>query len=451
MDTRATDSTWEVLSSLVQANDTAGVRALLDTLEPFDVARAVSRLTLEDRTRLLEALEPAEAADLVAELSDAQAARLIEGLSVAKAAAILDEIPSDDQADLLGLMPNPEAILEEMSPLEASDARRLLDYRPDTAGGLMITEYLAFRGTQTVGEIVADLERNRGSYADYSVQYLYVVDDAAKLEGVLRMRDLVFSSPDAALSSVMIRNPISLNASAPLDDVRQFFERRNYLGVPVVEADGRLVGVVRPLAVAEETGRKTTRQFLRVSGIVGGEEFRTMPMFVRSGRRLSWLSINIVLNIVAASVIALYTDTLAAAIALAVFLPMISDMSGCSGNQAVAVSLRELTLGLVRPREVLRVIGKEAGVGAINGVVLGALLAGVAMIWKGNAYLGLIVGVSLAANTLLAVCLGGSLPLILKRVRLDPALVSGPLLTTVTDMCGFFLVLSLASLMLTRL
>jgi len=283
------------------------------------------------------------------------------------------------------------------------------------------------------------------------VQYLYVVDDAERLEGVLRMRDLVFSSPKAKLSSVMIRNPLSLNASEPLDDVRQFFERRNFLGVPVVEADGRLVGVVRPLAVEEAARRKTTRQFLRVSGIVGGEEFRTMPMLVRSGRRLSWLSINIVLNIVAASVIAMYTDTLAAAIALAVFLPMISDMSGCSGNQAVAVSLRELTLGLVRPRETLRVIAKEASVGAINGVVLGALLAGVALLWKGNVYLGLIVGVALAVNTLVAVCLGGALPLILRRLRLDPALVSGPVLTTVTDMCGFFLVLSLASLMLSRL
>ena len=176
-----------------------------------------------------------------------------------------------------------------------------------------------------------------------------------------------------------------------------------------------------------------------------------MPLLVRSGRRLSWLTINIVLNIVAASVIAIFTDTLAAVIALAVFLPMISDMSGCSGNQAVAVSMRELTLGLIRPKETARVIGKEAAVGVLNGLVLGALLALVAIAWKGNPYLGLVVGAALAANTIVAVCLGGTLPLVLKRMKLDPALVSGPLLTTVTDVCGFFFTLGFATLLLQKL
>jgi magnesium transporter len=176
-----------------------------------------------------------------------------------------------------------------------------------------------------------------------------------------------------------------------------------------------------------------------------------MPLLSRSGRRLSWLSLNIVLNIIAASVIALYQDTLTAVIALAVFLPMVSDMSGCSGNQAVAVSMRELSLGLVRPTEIMRVLGKEISLGILNGLALGILLGGVAYLWKGNPFLGLVVGGALAVNTVVAVCLGGLIPLLLKRIRLDPALVSSPLLTTVTDMCGFFFVLSFASLLLNRL
>jgi magnesium transporter len=218
-----------------------------------------------------------------------------------------------------------------------------------------------------------------------------------------------------------------------------------------VDNQDRLVGVVLPEAVEEASLKEADRQYLGFSGIIGGEEFRSMPLLLRSGRRFSWLSINIVLNIIAASVIAFYTDTLAAAIALAVFLPMISDMSGCSGNQAVAVSMRELTLGLIRPNEVLRVIGKEVGLGAMNGLVLGLLLGGVALLWKGNIYLGMVVGAALMANTILSVILGGSLPLILKKVKLDPALVSSPILTTVTDMCGFFLVLSFATALLPRL
>ena len=153
----------------------------------------------------------------------------------------------------------------------------------------------------------------------------------------------------------------------------------------------------------------------------------------------------------AASVIALYEDTLSAVIALAVFLPIVSDMSGCSGNQAVAVSMRELTLGAAEPRDVARVWGKEASVGLINGLILGILLGLAAWAWKGIPMLGLVVGGALALNTVLAVSIGGTVPLILKRLGVDPAVASGPLLTTITDMCGFFLVLSLASLVLQHL
>jgi magnesium transporter len=161
-------------------------------------------------------------------------------------------------------------------------------------------------------------------------------------------------------------------------------------------------------------------------------------------RRLGWLSVNIVLNILAASIIAVNQDTLSAVIALAVFLPIISDMSGCSGNQAVAVSMRELALGFTRPSGIWRVLGKEASVGVINGIVLGLLLGLVGWLWQGNWMLGAVVAVALAVNTLVAVCFGGSIPLVLRGLGQDPALASGPILTTITDMSGFFLVLSLA-------
>jgi len=249
----------------------------------------------------------------------------------------------------------------------------------------------------------------------------------------------------------MIPSPLSVPDKSPLKDLQDFFNQHHLFGVPVVDDAGRMVGVVLPEAVEEALNERKTKTFLRLSGIVGGDEFRTMPLFSRSGRRLSWLGINIVLNIIAASVIAAYQETLAAAIALAVFLPMVSDMSGCSGNQAAAVSMRELSLGRVRHGELLWVLAKEAKVGIINGLVLGFLLGCVAFSWKGNPWLGIVVGGALAANTLVSVTLGGILPLVLKRLKLDPALVSSPLLTTVTDMCGFFFVLRFAAAVLHRL
>ena len=173
-----------------------------------------------------------------------------------------------------------------------------------------------------------------------------------------------------------------------------------------------------------------------------------MPLWLRSLRRLAWLSANIVLNIIAASVISAYEATLAAVIALAVFLPMVSDMSGCSGNQAVAVTMRELSLGLVRPIDAFRVWLKEIPVGVIDGIALGVLIGLGAWIWKGSPALGLVIGLALALNTMLAVWIGGVVPLLLKRIGQDPAVASGPLLTTITDMAGFFFVLSFATLMM---
>lgn len=444
---------WDTLSETIASGDAQRLLAFLATLGPAETACTISRLPAADQQRLLTLLDPADAAGVIGDVPGTQAADLIEVLPPGQAAAIIDEMPSDRQADLLGGLAaeNAEAILQEMSPDEAEDVRQLLAHPADTAGGIMITEHLAYRQDLRVSDVLADLQARRDTYADYHVQYLYVTDDRGTLTGVLRVHDLLFASRTAPLSAVMLPNPLFVRTDTGLQELRQFFDQHKLLGVPVVDAARRLVGVVLAEAVEEAGRRQADRQFLSFSGIIGGEEFRSMPLVVRSGRRLTWLSINIGLNIVAASVISVYQDTLAAAIALAIFLPMISDMSGCSGNQAVAVSLRELALGLVRPHEVLRVLGKEVGLGAINGAVLGLLLAGVAILWKGNPWLGLVVGGALVANTVVAVTLGGTLPLLLRRLGLDPALVSGPILTTVTDMCGFFLVLSIATSLLPRL
>lgn len=439
--------TWEQLEAILSAGDAQKLKAYLDVLSPGETARALSRLHEEDQTRILTLLPPERAAHLLEELSATQAADLLEELPASRAAAIVDRLPSDEQADLLSELDEDDAatILQEMAPEEAEDVRLLSQYPSDSAGGLMITEYLVYSENSCVNDVLDDMRAHAEQYATYDVQYAYITSQADILVGVLRLRDLLLSAPTTPLARIMIRNPLHVSADAALEELQQFFDRHAFFGAPVTEQDMKLVGVVRRADVEEAVGDRADQTLLKVSGIVGGEELRNMPLAVRSFRRLSWLSINIVLNLISASVIAIYQETLAEVIALAVFLPIISDMSGCSGNQAVAVSLRELTLGLVRPHELLRVLGKEAWVGVMNGLALGALLGGVAWVWNGNAYLGAVVGGALALNTLVAVALGGSIPLMLRRLQLDPALASGPILTTVTDMCGFFFALSFAS------
>ena len=446
-------SPWETLSKMVAEGNSVELTKFIDTLSPSETARAISRLTEDEQHILLSILKPEDAADVIEDISDEQAADLVEDMPSEQAAAIMEEMASDHLVDVLGEMDDDvsQAILAKMHGEDAKEARMMLEYEPDCAGGLMISEFLAYSIDYTIQDVLNDLQTNRSEYADYNVQYFYVVDREEKLAGVLRMNDLLFPARDTRLADIMISSPLRVSDKASLKELQEFFEEHYLFGAPVVDNEQRLIGVVQPDAVEEAVSKQKTKTFLRLSGIVGGEEFRTMPLISRSGRRLSWLSLNIVLNIIAASVIALYQDTLAAVITLAVFLPMVSDMSGCSGNQAVAVSMRELSLGLVRPGELFWVLVKEAKIGIINGLVLGIMLGGVAFIWKGNAWLGMVVGGALAANTLVSVTLGGMLPLVLKRLKLDPALVSSPLLTTFTDMCGFFFVLSFASAVLPKL
>jgi len=441
---------WEALQGFIDVDDRVSARSFVKELPPGELPRVLSWLGNAASARLLEMLELEASRALVETIPEAQAAEVLTELDPQTAADIVALLPSNEQADLIGSLAAGEAqaILHEMPAEEAADAERLAQYPEGTAGSIMITEYLSFPEGVTVGGVLQDLVLNAEHYQRHDVQYVYITDASGVLRGVLRLRDLVLTAHEIPVRDIMITAMDAVPAQAPLQMLRDFFATRAYRGVPVVDRAGRLVGVVRHADVAEAVGEREAADHLKAQGIVGGEELRTMPTITRAWHRLSWLSINIVLNIIAASVIALYQETLAAVIVLAVFLPIISDMSGCSGNQAIAVSMREITLGLIQPSDAVRVWLKELGVGLINALVLGLLLGVAAYLWQGNVYLSLVVGLALAINTILSVSLGGLVPLLLRRMRMDPALASGPILTTVTDMCGFFLVLSFASAML---
>ncbi len=442
---------WLTLADLIDEGSGAEVQAFIDRLSPAETALAVSRLDPARQESLLKILSAEDVAEMLVDLPDEQAADLLGDLSAKDAAEIVDFMESNEQADILANVGSREveAILREMPHEEAARTREILAYARDTAGALMNTEFVVFEEQRTVDAVLSHLREKADTYSDYEVQYAYVTRSGL-LTGVLRLRDLLLSRGQTQIRDIMIKEPVRVLTGATLSDLVQLFESHpGFIGVPVVEPLGQLVGVVRRKTVQEAQGEQAKSLFLKFSGIVGGEEYRSLPVHQRALRRLAFLAPNIVLNMVAASVIAMYQETILAVVALAVFLPIISDMSGCAGNQAVAVSIRELSLGLIRPGEYLRVFSKEAWVGLANGAVLGALLGLVAVLWSGDAILGMVVGSALALNTLLSVLIGGSMPLLLKRLGADPALASMPLLTTVTDMCGFFFVLSFAKAALT--
>jgi magnesium transporter len=439
---------WAQLRELLRgkAPDSSEIERFLDSLPAADVLPAVFHLTTDEQRTLLASISAERAADIIEELPEGYAADIMEPMPVAEVAPIVGEMASDNRVDVLGEFSEleAEAILEQLDIEDANEIRRLSSYAPDTAGGLMMTEFPSFPMAATIRDVLGSLVDREAEFEFLTVHYVYVVVKRSKLKGVIRIRDLLFTDWDQKIGSIAVP-AITVSPNASLSELADFFEEHDFAAVPVVDERQNLLGIVRRRAVLEAVTEKSEADRLKTAGIVGGDELRSMPIAVRSRRRLSWLSVNILLNIMAASVIAFYEDTLSALIALAVFLPIVSDMSGCSGNQAVAVSMRELTLGAVSPKDVVRVWGKEVSVGLLNGLALGTLLGLAAWAWKGNPVLGGVVGLALAVNTIVAVSIGGTVPLVLKRFGVDPAVASGPLLTTITDMCGFFLVLSLAS------
>jgi magnesium transporter len=453
MDQKVPVNPVEFVRSLLKEDKHEELAEFLDIITSNEVVYLMSKLGRKEQHKLLTIINPDEAADVIEELPDVQAADIIEDMDAGNAAAIINRMNSDVRADLMIELDeeDAEAILTEMHPEDAASIRKMIEYHPDTAGGLMITEYISYPASSTVKEVINDLRRNAEKYKSYHVRYIYVVSERNHFVGVLQMQELLLAGSEQKLSEFVITEVTAVNVNTPLDKLIDLFETHNFYGFPVVDEHDQLIGVIRRKNVLEAKNDRTAYEHLQTQGIVGGDELRTMPVMVRSGRRLSWLSVNILLNILAASVIAFYQDTLSSVIALAVFLPIISDMSGCTGNQAVAVSMRELSLGIIKPGEAFHVWFQEIRVGLINGLVLGILIGLAAFLWKGNIYLGLVVGGALAINTLVAVSIGGTVPLILKRLNVDPALASGPILTTITDMIGFFLALAFATIALGRL
>ena len=440
---------WEQLRSLMEANPKL-LNSYLHSLSGSDAVRALLRLTEKEQRQLLLLITPEAAADIIEDVPDEHAADLIESLPIEQAATIINEMESDEQADVLAeIEPNElQQIFHQLPANKVAAAIELMAHDPYSAGGLMVREFLFYPPESSVGEVLRDVMSPELKVSRSATQFVYVTDQDSLLLGAVRVRDLIGIPKNLTLRSKM--QPVTtVNVETSIQSLHEYFEEDDEaFALAVTTDDGHLAGLLLRSDVEENLIQRSETDHLKSFGIVGGEELRTMPLRRRSGRRLSWLTLNIGLNVIAASVIAAFEDTLSTVIILAVFLPIVSDMSGCSGNQALAVSMRELTLGIINSREALRVWWKEIQVGAINGLVIGLLVGTAAWFWKGNLALGIVIGAALSINTVIAVSIGGTVPLMLKRLQIDPAVASGPVLTTVTDVCGFLLLLGLATLSL---
>lgn len=378
------------------------------------------------------------------------AARIAEGLSNEQAVELLKQTPLDQAADVLQVMPTEEAdqILEGMGGDFKKKLGELRRYPDGTAGSVMEPKFLSARPNMTVGSL-------RKVLIDYPREYertrdIYLVDEEGKLKGFAPIQELFRQPTDKSVGEVMDPELVAFRVDDSAQRAAQLLQNRRLAAVPIIDADGVLVGVLTFEDAIDILSQEVAEQFVRAGAVRRDESFFTPPMQAVRGR-LPWMAFNVFLNLGAVAVITGFEDTIAQVAILAAFLPMITDMGGNVGIQSLSVSIRSIALDEVRLRDFWKGVRKEVFIGLINGAALGTLFAVLAWVMQGSPMLGVIAGVALGCNVLLAGVVGGTLPFIIKRLGKDPAMMTGPFLTTITDITGVTIYLGLATLFLTDL
>jgi magnesium transporter len=418
-------------------------------LSAADLREALEGLNAEQTQALYEVLGDERLAALVQRLEPEDASDVLRRLSDAEAAHILDELAPDDAADLIGeiKIEAPErahSVLVEMD--QAGDVEALLAYLPDTAGGRMTSEFLAVTPQVTAGEAIHTLRQltRNGKFRSY----IYVTDEQRRLVGVVPLYRLVLVDPTTRIANFMIPNPVRVQGTDDQQEVARVFREHRFLAVPVVDLEDRLMGVVTADDIADVIDQEATEDMYRMAGI-GVKERATSPMLESARRRVPWLAFNMAWSLGSAFVVSLFEGTIEKAAVLAVFMPVIAGQAGNAGIQTATIVIRSLALGDVTPRDTLRVLLKEWGVGLIKGGIFGLALGLIAWLWKGNPVLGLVAGGALFLNiAIVASTTGVVLPMTLRRLGVDPATIAGVFDTMLSDLMGNLIYLGLATLLI---
>ena len=413
-----------------------------------DLAGHLERLPTNEAADLLTRLPESQAAGALSELDAAHSADLLEAIPTEILSALLGQLASNRAADLIVHL-HPTRRREALSLMPAETSARitaLLRYPADTAGGIMSNRFIALREDQTVEEC-QNMLRAREKEETEDVSYLYVTDPAIKLVGVVSLRDLVFRKPERRIAEIMSREVAHLKVDDDQEKIARLFERHHYLGLPVLEHDGTLVGVVPASEVIDIVQEEATEDMQLMVGLSGEEQALT-PWRRSLKPRLLWLNINLVTAFAAAAIVNLFESTIAKWTVLAVFLPIIAGQGGNAGTQTLTVIIRGMATGEISPGDGKKALIKELVLGLLNGLAIGLVVGLLCLMWKGSFVLGAVVAVAMLLNMLAAALSGVLVPYGLRAFKIDPALASSIIVTTVTDVAGFFFFLGLATLVI---
>jgi magnesium transporter len=428
----------EELRTALRDKDVPRAAKLVQSLRPADQADLFEELDGEDQVALFAFFDPADSADVLEEMEDSDAAALARLLDPADLADILDEMELDEAADVLGDL-DPEEAAEALREMEApGEVIRLLQYPDDTAGGLMSPPMVKLRRGWRAREAVAYLRRMAPS--TQMAYYLYVTDEAGVLKGVVGLRDLVVAPPETTIEALMDPEVISVSATADQEDSARLMARYDLLALPVVSSEGVLLGVVTIDDVVDVLEEEASEDIQRFGGSEPLEmSYLDTNVVTVTQKRIGWLLVLFVTATLTGSVMRLFESELQAVVALAFFVPLLIGTGGNAGSQTTATIIRSLAIGDVRLGDGLRVWWHEMRVGLLLGLGMAAAAYVRAITWEPDAALALTVSLSILGIVVWATTVGSLLPLLVARLRLDPAVVSMPVMSTLVDATGLLI------------
>ena len=425
--------------------DDTTLKALISEYHPSEIAILFESLSQESRERIISILPAEQASEIIAEMdSEFHPEKLLENLLPERRSEIVEELDYDDATDIISQLPEEQQqeILEELDEEDASNIRSLLKYEEDTAGGLMNTQVIKINEhlikKEALEEIIHQSEEMEEFYT------INVINDQNILLGIVSLKDIIKARNNVRIKELIKSDFVYVKADTDQEEVAKLISQYNLTSIPVVDDEMHLLGRITFDDVIDVMEEENTEDILKISGVSEDEELAgNWKEAVKS--RLPWLVLNLGTAFLAASIIRNFDSTIASMGVLAGYMVMIAGMGGNAATQALAVTVRRISLNDLSDNQAYRTVLKEFTVGLINGAIIGCIVFCFALFYDQNPMLGLVIFIAMTGNLIIAGIAGSSIPLVLKRIGIDPAIASSIIITTFTDVFGFLLLLGLAS------
>lgn len=442
----------EILISLLRKAEMDKFRESYFELHPYDQAQFYEKVEPGIRQIIYQFLSPDEMANVfeALELDDENYQPFIDEMESSYAAQMISSMYTDDAVDVLNELDKDQIshFLKIMDKKSAEDIRELLYYEEDTAGSIMTTEYVAIPENSTARSAMT-IMRNAAPEAE-TIYYIFVVNDENQLAGVISLRDLIIASEDTFIHEILNDRVVSVLVTDDQEDVAQVMKDYNFLAVPVVNSKNEMLGIITVDDIIDVIDDEASEDYSRLAGVADMDTFDKNP-FTAAKKRLPWLVVLLLLGMLTANLIDIFAVTLEKVVLLAAFIPLIGGTSGNSGTQALAVAVRGIATGDVAKESKLKLVIREALTGIIMGIICGIVAFLIVYIWKGELIIGLLVAVAIACSIFVATIAGSFIPLLMHRLKIDPAVASGPFITTLNDITSILIYLGIATLFIEKL